>query len=237
MRYFASIGLVLFFSYCTYSQPADEFKVPAGATINDIIPFNVTHQYADFKRCNIKYLDGTSSLAMVNYNLLTQKMQFISVKSDTGYLNNVYSITQFDFGNELWVNNNAFGLIQVNKDTLYPKLGKREFLNIIQIDEGTTNGYSSFTDPSHSNGSIRSGRISGKRDVEAELASSNRLVRKEVTYYLIDKNRRVVPAKGPKVYKILPRYKEEIRAFIKNEKIDFKSETDLQKLTQFCQQL
>jgi hypothetical protein len=225
------------FSCLLLGQTTEPYKIPAKTNIEEVIPFDEIHKYPAFQKCAIMYMDGTSSLALINYNLLNQKMELINIRQDTGFLQLDYTIKRFDFGSTVWLNDKAFGLIETNKDSLYPKLGKREYLNVIQIDEGTTNGYSSFTDPTHSNGSIRSGSVSGKRDIVSEYANSNRIVKRNINFYIVDKNGRVYPARGGKIYKVLPRYKEDIKAFIKAEQTDFTSEESLLKLVQFCQKL
>lgn len=234
------IGFILnIISGNLYCQVPEPYKVPAGVEIKTVVPFDEIHYYSDFKRCVIRYIDGNSSLASMNYNRLYQKMQLVNVKKDTGYIDGDYNYTikSFDFGTEVFLNDSKFGLILASNDSLYPKLGQREYLAVIPVDEGSTNGYSNFVDPSSTNRTMRSGSIPGRRDVEAELANSNRLVKNDVVFFFIDKNERVYPAQSSNIYKIFPRSRDEIREYIKSKRVDFKSRDDLDKLMLFCQSL
>jgi hypothetical protein len=230
---FACVALI----FDCFSQKVESFKVPAGSTVDDAVPYEKTHLFPEFQKCQIRYIDGKSSLAMINYDLLAQKVELISVKKDTGYLNINFSIRQFDFDNETLLNDEKFGIIEAGKDTTYPMLGFQKKIVVISVDAGSNNGYSSSVDPSTSNTTVRLSRYPGRRDVKEEMGNSNRLVKQEVTYFFIDRNHRVYPSQASNIYKILPRYKNEVRDYIKEEKIDFKEETDLKKLISFCQSL
>ncbi len=219
------------------SQSEFPYRVPAGIRIESIVPFDQLYLFPTFRRCAISYVDGKSSLAMANFNLLYQKMVLITVKKDTTFLKNDYLIRKYDFGDTSILNDQKYGLIELKGDSVYPKLGKRDFLHLIPVDEGTFDGYSNFVDPSSTNIVLRRLGNDTDRVLEDQFARSNILVEKKEVFFLIDKNNRVFPASGKYLYRILPRHKNTIRDYIKTESIDFKEEASLKKLIIFCQNL
>lgn len=236
MKQILIIGLVLF-SSGAIGQALKTYRVPAGVEIDEVISFDELHRYPDFQRCAIHYVDGKSSLAMANFSLLFQKMVVITVRGDTTFLKNDYLISWFDFGKELIVNDYKYGLVETTPDSIFPKLGKREFLHLIPVEEGTYDGYSNFVDPSSTNVVLRRVGNDLNRVMEDQFARSNVLAERHVDYFFFDKNGRVYPANTASVYKAFPRYKEEIRQFIRKESIDFKEETSLQQLMTFCREV
>lgn len=220
-----------------HGQKETAYRIPAGVEVNKIIPFEDLHLYPDFRKCAIHYVDGKSSLAMVNYSLLYQKMLVITVKKDTTFLKNDYLIEKFDFGDTVILNDYKYGPVLVSADSIFPKFGKRDFYHLIPVEEGTYDGYSNFVDPSSTNIVLR--RIGNDTDrvIEDQFARSNLVAEKHYVYFIVDRNERVFPASGKYLYRILPRYKNTIRNYIRSESIDFKNEADLRKLMDFCQGL
>ncbi|MEQ8809423.1 MAG: hypothetical protein RIE59_10175 [Imperialibacter sp.] len=213
------------------------YRVPAGVRVESIVPFDELYLFPDFRKCAIFYVDGNTSLAMANYSLLYQKMVLISVKKDTTFLKNDYLVQKYDFGGMVILNDYKYGLVEVQNDSLFPKLARKDFVHLIPVDEGTFDGYSNFVDPSTTNIVLRRVGNDTDRVLEDQFARSNIIVEKKVAFFLVDRNQRVFPASGKNIYRILPRYKNEIRDFIKNESIDLKSEEGLVRLLSFCQNL
>ena len=120
---------------------------------------------------------------------------------------------------------------------MFPKLARKDFVHLIPVDEGTFDGYSNFVDPSTTNIVLRRVGNDTDRVLEDQFARSNIIVEKKVAFFIVDRNQRVFPASGKNIYRILPRYKNEIRDFIKKESIDLKSEEGLVRLLSFCQNL
>lgn len=220
-----------------HCQAPLSYRIPAGVEINDVIPFQELHLYPEFKRCAIHYVDGKSSLAMINYSLLYQKMVVVNVNKDTTFLKNDYLIKKFDFGKTAMINDYQLGLVEVKPDSAYPKLGKRNFLHLVPVDEGTFDGYSNFVDPSTTNIVLRTMGNDNNRVMEDQFARSNVVAERKVAFFFIDRNERVFPATNKYIYRILPRHKNTIRQFIRNESISFKKEEDLGRLMDFCQSL
>jgi hypothetical protein len=213
------------------------YRVPAGVKVESMVPFDELYLFPAFRKCSIFYVDGKSSLAMANYSLLYQKMVLISVKKDTTFLKNDYLVQKYDFGDTVILNDYKYGLVEVQSDSLFPKLARKGFLHLIPVDEGTFDGYSNFVDPSTTNIVLRRVGNDTDRVLEDQFARSNIIVEKKTVFFLIDRNERVVPASSKYLYRILPRYKNTVRHFVRNESIDFKSEASLKKLVIFCQSL
>jgi hypothetical protein len=152
-------------------------------------------------------------------------------------LKNDYLVQKYDFGDTVILNDYKYGLVEVQSDSLFPKLARKGFLHLIPVDEGTFDGYSNFVDPSTTNIVLRRVGNDTDRVLEDQFARSNIIVEKKTVFFLIDRNERVVPASSKYLYRILPRYKNTVRHFVRNESIDFKSEASLKKLVIFCQSL
>jgi hypothetical protein len=64
------------------------------------------------------------------------------------------------------------------------------------------------------------------------------LIYKNVDEFFIEKNSKMTRITGLKSYlKVFPQFKNTITKYVESNKIDFKNETDLIKLTNYCIQL
>ena len=69
------------------------------------------------------------------------------------------------------------------------------------------------------------------------LKPGDRVYRKEVVYYFIDKDARVYPASKDVVIHSFYPYRSKIENYLKANDVDFKNESDLRTLLSFCHQL
>ena len=230
MKVVLAVFVSLLNNHLLFSQLAESYKVKAGEKVEDVIPFAKRYLYPDFRKGTIYYTDGTSALALVNYDLLNEQIKLINTRKDTTFLKANYVIKMFDFEEEMLLNDYDFGIIAVKKTDVYPKLGKKRFLNVIPVDNGISDGYSSNVGLTSSVSNVKYGR----RDLKEDYLKSNLIVEEDTRYYIIDKNNRVYPAQSSNLYKIFPRYKSEIKTYIRSQSVNMKIEEDLEKLLQFC---
>lgn len=223
--------IVSLYSYpLLFAQLPESYKVKAGEKVEDVVPFGKRYLYPDFRKGTIYYADGTSALALINYDLINEKIKLINTRKDTTFLEANYIIKMFDFEEEVLVNDYTYGIIAVKKTDVYPKVGRKPFLNVIPVDKGISDGYSSNVGLTSSVSNVRYGR----RDIKEDHLESNLIVQEDINYYIIDKNNRVYPAQSSNLYKIFPSHKSEIKTYIRDQSINMKREEDLEKLLQFC---
>ena len=222
--------IISLYHHLLVAQLPESYRIKAGEKVEEVVPFAKRYLYPDFRKGTIYYIDGTSALALINYDLLNEKIKIINTRKDTTFLKANYVIKMFDFEEEVLINDYTYGIIAVKKTESYPKLGRKPFLNVIPVDKGINDGYSSNVGLTSSVSSVRYGR----RNLKEDHLKSNLIVEEDINYYIIDKNNRVYPAQSSNLYKIFPSHKSEIKMYIRNQSVDMKKEEDLEKLLQFC---
>src|SRR3954447_13437357 len=73
---------ILLCSYSAFAQ-TDRWTIKPGENIDTALPPYVKFHYPRFTQGSVFFRDGTRSDALLDYNLLTEEMQFIAPKGDT----------------------------------------------------------------------------------------------------------------------------------------------------------
>jgi len=158
------------------------------------------------------------SVDQLNYNLLTGEMESIGQKGDTSTLKNQQEIRSLLVDDLLYYHDAAKGYIEVlMQGPLW--LGAHSRLRMIN-DELSAEA--------------RAGSAPTPYFV---LKPGDRIYRKEIVYYFIDKDARVYPASKDVVIHSFYPYRNKIEDYLKANEVDFKNERDLRALLSYCQQL
>ncbi|AYB33283.1 hypothetical protein [Chryseolinea soli] len=159
-----------------------------------------------------------ASVDHLNYNLLTGEMESIGQAGDTSTLKNQQEIRSLFIDDFLYYHDAAKGYIEVLMQGPL-SLGEHSRLKMIN-DELSAEA--------------RAGSAPTPYFV---LKPGDRVYRKEVAYYLIDKDARVYPATKDVLIHSFYSQRNKIEDYLKANDVDFKNESDLRALLSFCYQL
>jgi hypothetical protein len=158
------------------------------------------------------------SVDQLNYNLLTGEMESIGQNGDTSTLKNQHEIRSLFIDDFLYYHDAAKGYIEVLMQGPL-SLGAHSRLKMI-------------------NNALSAEANAGSAHAPYfVLKPGDRVYRKEVVYYFIDKDGRVQPASKEVVIRSFYPRRSKIENYLKAHDVDFKHEGDLRALLSFCNQL
>jgi hypothetical protein len=231
----SSLLTVLFMSLCLsgWAQTSRPIRVKAGENIMTAIPFADRYRHPAFLPGSITYTSGTTSKALLNYNLLLGEVQFIGPKGDTMSLANEQFLRHIAIGETSYHFDQQAGYLEIRAEHHPLKLAVKHILVVGGNDkvgayEQSTGASSIKNYSSYSTGNTQIQQLTVKGDV---------VFSGQTTYHLLDQNNRSYLANKGSILKLFPKHKKAIEQFMKEEALDVRQEDDLRKLLQFCQQL
>lgn len=228
--------LIMVLSFAVNGQKNDIVEASSGDNINELVSEGRRYLFSDFTQGTVYYKNGTSTRAMLNYdiflgemqfvNLLTYKLMALSELSEISYV--VVAGKHF-----IQFKGGEFVEVLVGGDVRLAVRRKGSAISLAQ-----TGAYGGV-DPTAS--------TSGYRSTSSEIGgSSTKLTLKEnikisvdYFYYLVKSDDKFKKVNGLRTYlKEYPKDKADaIQRYAKENSIQFSSEADLVKLTEYCNQL
>lgn len=226
-----TIAFVLLTGYQIWAQSSGRVKVKASADIMKELATEVKYRFPQFRKGEIHYLSGSPASALFNYNILLNEMHYIDRKGDTLALDQEHLIKHISIDGQTFYFDKQRGYQELVTAYTPLKLTKYEQLRIVNREKMSAYGQSSAAS------SIRSyNNISGENSYYKLNSNDVITLRKEVAYYLIDNNNRILLANKPNLLKLFSQRKKEIEKYLQETELDFTKEEDLQKLLLFCSQ-
>ncbi|MCY7358400.1 MAG: hypothetical protein LH609_13260, partial [Rudanella sp.] len=213
----------------TYVQAQKQIRVKADTDITKAIPMSERYRYPQFMAGNVVYRNGVSGGGRLNYNRLLGEMQFIDNKGDTLGLADEQNVAHVMIGSTRFYVNPGKGCPEVISEHGPIKLARQTVFKSMRTEKkvayGQSSGASSVAtvQPYSNNSSMH--RIE---------ANGDQMVKEETGYFIIDQNERYQPLTKNALYKLFPKHKKAIEAYLDEQSIRFSEEADLQKLLQFC---
>jgi hypothetical protein len=204
------------------AQKKVKYKINPGEKILEKLPREEIYTYPEFIKGTVYLRNNTISIVPLNYNSVYAEMQFINPKGDT-----------LSVADEKMIK-----LIVVNKDTFYydkvcmkliadqgkVKLANNEFFEITNREK-----IGEFGQPGR--GSIETyNNISSKSYIKDIVANEIITMTKNNVFYIGDEfnNFRVVNKKN--LMEMFANNQEEVKAYLKDNKVDLSNEKDLKKM-------
>jgi len=211
------------FSFSLKAQVYRKKIVHAGETISD----RSYYLFPSFTDATVKLKTGGSLSSKMNFNLLICEMQFISPGNDTLVISNPENVDSILFSNNAFFFNKGYYEILSSIDSVKLAVLRKVSYEPIKIG--------ALGLPDHSGTGIQSDTsvvtYTGERKLvmneDVEIAS-------ETAYFLITDSAAFNKANKASFVKAFPEKEELIRDYLKQNKIDFNKETDLEKLFEFC---
>lgn len=217
-----------------FAQAPKVFKVKAGQFPDKQIPYANRFQNPTFQTGTAEFINGRSSQASFNYSYLGGNILFLAANRDTLEIADKALLRKVDIKGRTYYFDKRFGYCEIVKSFGKAKIGKREVLAQIGTEKGGPYGISYTasavtTYKSYSNDQVAS---TGKLNADAEGVFSYR-----TTLFLIDNNNRFYIPTAGSIHKLFPGHKKQISSFVKENKINFGKEEDLDRLMAFCEGL
>ncbi|MDR0754100.1 MAG: hypothetical protein LBF04_01795 [Prevotellaceae bacterium] len=206
----------------------ENVNVLSDENIVDQLPRNAVYVFPDFTEGTVFFKNGTMTSAKLNYNTLTEEMQFIDDKENIMAISNPQDINYIIINKKTfyYVSGKSFGELLVYNDEVRFLTKRKTALTDSQAKGayGQVNTTSAVT----SVVPTRQYDIGILRDLTFNI----------IDEFLLERNGKFTKIIGVKSFiKIFPQYKNEITKFVESNKTNFKNEKALIKLTNYCTQL
>lgn len=213
------------------AQVSESITVKAGEDLQKVLSSHGLYSFPSFTRGVVSFRDGDKAAALMNFNIYLNEIQFIDAKGDTLIIADPASIDSVAIDSALFYYKK--GYLQVVSNLASTKLVMKQKITFIPVKIGAygTTSQSAAID------NYRSISSPGFAHTNQLMLNQDVIVKKETIYSIIYKKFRVASASHSGFFTAFPDHRKEIDAFIEDEHIDFKKETDLKKLLLFCVQL
>lgn len=217
----------LFIFLAVTAQTRKTYIVHAGETPVDVLPVEALYSFPHFKKWIVFLRDGTATSQMLNYNLLLDKMHFISATNDTLAIATPETVKSVVFDStSFYFEKNYLQVIWEEGEHI---LAIKQFL--VQSPYRTRSAYDisssvssiSTYSSTYSNGHFLKLQI--KKDVEME---------KKSLFFISDRFNHFYPADKKVFYKVFPNKKAELDSYIKKHHINFDDKNDQVSLLKLC---
>jgi len=200
--------------------------VTAGTKVDDYYTFNERYLYPEFIPGVVVFSNGTSSDIKFNYNILHGEVEFIQ-SNDTMALSRKKGIIYIAAQDTLIFDNGYIRLISVGQ----PRVGVKQYVKIKDILKkgayGTSGRSVSIDSYSVSSFGVAYG-LTMTEDIELQNVTE---------YYISNSPDGFVLYTKRNVLQIFPENSDDIKSYIKINKIDFESRDDLLKLADYLRSL
>jgi hypothetical protein len=226
MRYFFFILITLLSCVCLQAQEQRKFRVHQGEVASKVVGHDQMYRFSTFQPGVVASVDGDTYEGLLNYNLLFREIQMINGDNDTVPI--VLLARRIIIGESLFYEATPNGYLEVVFNSKNLQLGIRRVFELAKAEVGTP--YPDTISPF-----LEVGKIAPTyREIFGSKARYNMLLTSGTENYFIDRNKRIHPAKRAVIIKLFPSHSQELHTFIKKQSINFKSESDLKILVQYC---
>lgn len=210
------------------AQDNVSFTVNAGEKVENCIPISESYRFVEFTEGIVFFRNGSYAKPKLNYNLLNGEMEYLDI-NDTLSISNPESIMLIAIVSDTFYYDQGY-LEVIFSGNL--KVAKKQYFELKQVQKKDSYGSSGSNSATDSYSSIET--IS---DTYKLVTNQDRTFEKKVKYYLTSSYDEFVSFNKKKVMQLFPQNKDAIQNYIKSEKINFESESDLLKFAAFLQNL
>lgn len=217
--YLLSISFIFFCSIAVQAQITKTVTIKAGSSIEETIPAGELFLYPNYKPGIAFYKNGKMAGADVNYNLLTDEMEFISPKKDTLTITGENSIQYLVIDKDTFYYDKGYlQLVYINP---LIKLAKRQRIKI--IDREKIGAYGQATTTSAIDNYDRVG-------LKKLTVSENTILGWQTIYFIATDNNHFAIINRKSLFDALPQQHDAITEYLKNNRVNFNKEEDVIKL-------
>lgn len=233
--------LLLSFSLSLYAQQPASYSIQKGDIITESINPKDVYRFDDFQRGTVLFSNGKSATSQLNYNNLYSEMQFITVEGDTLSVVPEPMIEYVSIAEQGFYFHPDFHLyLEVLYESPVLSLTIYRRYQIFDRNKEMINGFVDSDRRFYENMIFEF----DNRDLSESLFEFfNRPSKQDLrisfqeSYFFVDKNQRIHPATRSNLWKIFPEYRQDLREFVNQHKINFSEGEDLLEMIAYCQQL
>lgn len=223
--------MALCFSFCLRAQNASQIKIKAEQQDAEILAMKEFYRYPQFTYGEVHFRSGTTTAALLNYNLLLALIQFVNPEGDTLNLTDEKNVKFIAIAKDTFLYDRLY-LMQVDGRGNV-KLAKHQKYKIGNREKNVGYGYSSSAGAIETYGSVYN---SGEK-VNKLTKNENLIMIKEEQYFIGDKYNHFFAASKKNLLKAFAKQKDKVDAYLNQNTVAFNKEADLQKLVSFLQTL
>lgn len=216
------------FSGHLQAQLKKTVTVKAGSSIAETVPANDLFLYHEYIQGVIFYKNGKAGTARLNYNMLTDEMQFVSPKNDTLSIPAENTIDYMVIGNDSFYYDKGYLQLAFSNDLI--KIAKKQRIKIIGREKTGAYGQPGTTAAIDNYDNINTRTGMQKLTVRQDI-----ILGWEDLLYIGDENNQFAIANKKNVSDMLPQYREVIKDYLKDNNVNFKKEADIIKLVNYLQ--
>ena len=222
------ICCILFISSCLVAQEYKVVTVKAGTRVKDSFPFSERYLYPEFTKGTVTFKNRIISPSLFNFNFLNGEVEFIKSR-DTLFFAIKKEVDLIVIAKDTFYCHDAyFHLLSRGLFSVYAKRGI-EVINILkQGAMGTVNRSSA----SQSYENTESNHISIDLQPVDDM-----VLKKKSDYFFSFSGNDYIPLNRKNLLRNLPGKEDEIRGYLKANKVDFESKEEILRLAGFVNNL
>lgn len=215
-----------------FAQAPEKINIqPTNGKYNNSVR-KIAYYYPEFKEGKVMLVNGVSTTAKLNYNLLSGEIEFIDNEKDTLAIANMQTIKSIIIDTDsFYYDNDRKDLLKLLANYNNTKLFVKEKYQLSNVKSkgamGTESNSLPPTSSSEHDFKNQPTRLSRNENLTFSIKSA---------YYISDHNRFLVANKS-NALKLFSEHKAALTDYIKENDTDFKSEEDLKKLLQYMAKL
>lgn len=218
---------ILIFNLNLSAQKYKTIVVLAGTKMEDYFPVDQRYRYAEFIDGQVVFKNGTFSNVRLDYNYLTGEMAFIQAK-DTLIIAKKKEVLYVVAKDTFFYDNGYIELISAGE----LRVGLKQYIKIKDILKkgayGTTNRNSSIDTYKSLWANNNSYSLIPNEDIEVQMT---------LEYYLSDSSSGFIPFNRKSAIQLFPQNEDNLKTYIKSNKVDFESRADLLKFADYLRSL
>ena len=214
--------VVLLWCYSAYAQDST-ITIKAGTTFSESVSMTDLYEYPQFVYGKVFFRQGDSTVARLNYQRLSDAMQFIDFKGDTLDIAYAGTIKFFRINNDIFYYDD--GYVKLLKDNNTVKLAEKRTLRV-----SGRNKIGAYDMASPTSAITNYGSLIDQKAIYKLVPREDIILSKKTEYYLGDKYNHFVLANKKNLLRLYSKHDRPITAYLKENDIDFNNREDLEKL-------
>lgn len=218
---------ILFFNANLPAQNNKTIIITAGTKMVDYFPVNQRYRYPEFTPGQVLMKNGKSSDLKLDYNFLSGEMEFIQ-EQDTMYISKVKDLRYIVVLDTFYYDNGYIEVISHGKI----RVGLRQYVKIKDILKkgayGSVNRGSSIDTYTSVFADGNSHDLIPNEDIEVQMIFE---------YYISDQTGDFLQFNKKNAIQLFPQKDDEIKAYLKGNKVDFESRDDLIRFADYLRTL
>lgn len=215
---------VLLFINCLHAQDKETIIVKAGTSFLDYFTIAERYHYPDFQNGIILFKMESYAVRKLNYNYLIGEMEFLE-NSDTLTIRNSKDIKEVIIAQDTFYCDDGY-ILQIK--STYPKVGLREFIEFKSIIKKDTYGIASS-----GSSTLTLNALPSEGNYYKLKANQDMVYERTKQYYISTFSNAFVLFTKRNVFKLFSRNREEIKSYLKTNKVKFESGDELLKLADY----